>query len=250
MPEFTARFGPSQEDYDALIAFAKASGFTVTGGSRDSMDVQFTASVASIEQGLPCDHGLYQHPTENRTFFALDREPTGRSAVPALARHGFGQLSDPAARARVEENRGRTEAQATTGSCPEASFCGSDMRAAYYGGTALTGAGQNIGLLEYAGFDIADVNTYYKNAGQTRTFAVDWHFHRRHQRQLPRSQGCDDTEQTIDITQAVGMAPGVTTVYLYVGSHRYRAFGRHVYAISAAVELELFVDLGLRRPQH
>ena len=27
VPEFTERFGPSQEDYDAVIAFAKASGF-------------------------------------------------------------------------------------------------------------------------------------------------------------------------------------------------------------------------------
>ena len=43
---------------------------------------------------------------------------------------------------------------------------GSDMRAAYYGGTALTGAGQNLGLLEFAGYDIADVNTYYKNTGK------------------------------------------------------------------------------------
>ena len=46
------------------------------------------------------------------------------------------------------------------------------MRAAYYGGTALTGAGQNIGLLEYYGYDISDLNTYYTNAGQTRTAAV------------------------------------------------------------------------------
>jgi hypothetical protein len=29
------------------------------------------------------------------------------------------------------------------------SFLGSDMRAAYYGGSALTGAGQNLGLFEY-----------------------------------------------------------------------------------------------------
>jgi kumamolisin len=29
---------------------------------------------------------------------------------------------------------------------------------------------------------------------------------------------CDDTEQTLDITQAGGMAPGVTTIYMYVGS--------------------------------
>ena len=33
--------------------------------------------------------------------------------------------------------------------------------------TILTGSGQNIGLLEYYGYDIADLNTYYANAKQT-----------------------------------------------------------------------------------
>ena len=56
---------------------------------------------------------------------------------------------------------------ATTGSGPSASFLGSDMRAAYYGGTALTGSGQNLGLFEYDGTDLADLTTYYKNVGQT-----------------------------------------------------------------------------------
>ena len=74
--EFTARFGPSQEDYDSLMAFAKASGFTVTGGSRDSMDVQFMGSVASIEKAFHVSMGVYQHPTENRTFYSPDREPS------------------------------------------------------------------------------------------------------------------------------------------------------------------------------
>jgi len=108
------------------------------------------------------------------------------------------------------------QSNATTGSCPQASFCGSDMRAAYYEGTALTGAGQNIGLLEYAGFDIADVNTYYKNAGQTRTAAVTGISTDGSSVNCLERQDCDDTEQTIDITQALGMAPGVTTVYVYV----------------------------------
>ena len=31
--EFTARFGPSQEDWDALVAFAKASGFEIISGT-------------------------------------------------------------------------------------------------------------------------------------------------------------------------------------------------------------------------
>src|ERR1700721_70103 len=37
--EFTARFGPSQEDFDALVRFAQTNGFTVVGGSRDAMDL-------------------------------------------------------------------------------------------------------------------------------------------------------------------------------------------------------------------
>ena len=38
--EFTQRFGPSQADYDAVVRFAIANGFSVVGGSRDGMDVQ------------------------------------------------------------------------------------------------------------------------------------------------------------------------------------------------------------------
>ena len=33
------------------------------------------------------------------------------------------------------------------------------------------------------------------------------------------AQNCDDTEQTLNITQALGMAPGVTTVYWYVSNN-------------------------------
>jgi kumamolisin len=92
------------------------------------------------------------------------------------------------------------------------------MRAAYLGSSSLTGSGQNIGLLEYYGFDIADVNTYYTNAKQTRTAAVTGISTDGTSLSCLDKSGCDDTEQTIDITQALGMAPGVTTVYVYVGS--------------------------------
>jgi kumamolisin len=48
--EFTARFGPSQEDYDAVVRFAAASGFKLIRGSRDGMDVQLEGTVASVEK--------------------------------------------------------------------------------------------------------------------------------------------------------------------------------------------------------
>ncbi|MGA8233539.1 MAG: S53 family serine peptidase [Candidatus Acidiferrales bacterium] len=216
--EFTARFGPSQQDYDAVVAFAKANGLTVVGGSRDAMDVQLKGSVAAIESAFHVNMGVYTHPTEGRTFYAPDREPTVDLPFQLWHISGLDNYSTPHPLFHHRNPDFSVKSNATTGSGPSASFLGSDMRAAYYEGSALTGSGQNIGLLEYYGFDIADVNTYYKNAGQTRSAAVTGISTDGTSLTCLDSQGCDDTEQTIDITQALGMAPGVTTVYVYVGS--------------------------------
>ena len=40
-----------------------------------------------------------------------------------------------------------------TGSGPHGYYYGSDLRAAYYGGTKLTGKGQSVGLMELVGFN-------------------------------------------------------------------------------------------------
>src|ERR1039458_9346993 len=74
--EFTARFGPSQEDWDTLVAFAKASGFEIISGTRDARDLRLTGTVANIEKAFHVTMGLYRDLAEDRTFFALDREPT------------------------------------------------------------------------------------------------------------------------------------------------------------------------------
>ena len=110
---------------------------------------------------------------------------------------------------------------ATTGSGPSASFLGSDMRAAYYGGTALTGAGQNLGLFEYVGTDLADLTTYFKNAGQTNNVPITLLSTDGTSTSCVYSKAggnCDDTEQTLDMTQAIGMAPGLASLVVYIGS--------------------------------
>jgi subtilase family serine protease len=215
--QFTERFGPSQQDFDALIRFAKTNGLTVTGGSRDAMDVQLKGSVATIETAFHVTMGLYHDPIENRNFYAPDREPTVDLPFQLWHITGLDNYSIP--RRALVRRDSNVNPPATTGSCPSASFCGSDMRAAYYEGTALTGKGQNIGLLEFLGFDIADVNAYYKNAKQKRTAKVIGISTDGSSINCFASQGCDDTEQTIDVTQALGMAPGVTAVYEYVSNN-------------------------------
>src|SRR5271170_3506749 len=68
VPEFTAKFGPTQEDYDAVVQFAKRDGFAVTGGTRDGMEVQIRGSVSAVEAAFHVQMRTYQHPTEGRTF--------------------------------------------------------------------------------------------------------------------------------------------------------------------------------------
>ena len=229
VPEFTARFGPTQAEYDEVVLFAKMNGFTVVGGSRDGMDVQIKGPVSAVEAAFHVTMGTYKHPTEARTFYAPDREPT--TYLPFNLWHISGldnfslphpmlvKKSDYAKARGIEADS--VVSHATTGSGPSASFLSSDMRAAYYGGTDLTGAGQNLGVLEFFGTDLDDVNTYFNNVGQTNNvpialFSTDGTstscLH------TPAGGNCDDTEQTIDITQAIGMAPGLSSLVVYIGS--------------------------------
>jgi subtilase family serine protease len=215
--QFTEKFGPSQRDFDALTRFVTANGFTVTGGSRDAMDLAFKGSVAAVETAFHVTMSLYHDPIANRDFYAPDREPTVDLPFQLWHITGLDNYSIP--RSALVHRPADVKPPATTGSCPGFSFCGSDMRAAYYGGSSLTGKGQNIGLLEFLGFDIVDVNTYYKNAKQKRTAKVIGVSTDGSSIDCFASQNCDDTEQTLDITQALGMAPGATAVYLYVSNN-------------------------------
>jgi subtilase family serine protease len=223
--EFTERFGPTQQDYDAVVQYVESHDLAVVGGSRDGMDVQVKGPVYAVEAAFHVSVLTYQHPTENREFYAPDREPT--TDLPFALWHisGLDNYSIPHplyvsrtayASAHGVDPRSLVN-HATTGSGPSASFLGSDMRAAYYGG-ALTGAGQNLGLLEYYGTDLADLNTYFKNAGQTNNVPITLLSTDGTSTSCVYSKGCDDTEQTLDMTQAIGMAPGLASLTMYIGS--------------------------------
>jgi len=46
------------------------------------MNIDITGPVARAESALHVTMGVYQHPTENRTFFSPDREPTLDLSIP------------------------------------------------------------------------------------------------------------------------------------------------------------------------
>lgn len=213
--EFTRQFGPSQEDYDTVIRWAQTNGFNVVATSRNRVNLDVEASVENIENALHVSMGVYNHPTENRTFYAPDREPTPNLLVQLWRIAGRDNFSIP--HPLLVRTTPGTAANATIGSGPSGSFLGSDMRAAYYGETALTGSGQSLGLVEFFGTDLGDLNTYFANNGQVNNVPIT----------LLSTDGtstscfypaCDDAEQTLDMTQALGMAPGLSSLVVYVGS--------------------------------
>ncbi len=224
--QFTERFAPTQEDYATVVSYMEERGLKVVGGSRDGMEVQVRGTVDNVERAFHVTMRNYRHPTENRVFFSPDREPTTGMAVKLWHVSGMDNFSIPhpkyVKRSDVAAARGISPdalvTHATTGSGPSASFLGSDMRAAYYGGTALTGAGQHVALFEYYGTDLADLATYYKNIGQTNNVPVTLISTDGTSTSCLAKNNCDDGEQELDITQALGMAPGLAGLEMYVGS--------------------------------
>jgi kumamolisin len=225
--EFTARFGPTQEQYDEVLRFARANDLLVVGGSRDQMEVRVKGNVAAIESALHVSLNTYPHPAESRTFYDVDREPTPNLSFRLWHISGLDNFSVPKPLYVKKSDFAATHgmypeqvvSHATIGSGPSASFLGSDMRAAYYGGTALTGAGQHLGLLEFAGTDLADLNTYYANAHQTNSVPINLISVDGSPTTCtddPAGGFCDDVEQTLDMTQALGMAPGLASLDVYI----------------------------------
>ncbi len=226
--EVTERYGPSQEDWDALVAFAKANGFQIVGGTRDGRDLWLTGTVANIEKALHVTLGVYQDPSEEgRTFFAADREPTVDLPFQLWHITGLDDNSKPHPLyvkkidyAKAHGINPEDIVSNITGSGPSGNFLGSDMRAAYYGSGSLTGTGQNIGLFELAGSDLADLSTYYTNVGQTEpytpTLVSTGGYATACLDSGGSSKACDDIEQTIDMQQAMSMAPGSNMLYMYV----------------------------------
>jgi len=228
--EFTEQFGPTVADYQAVVDFALAKGFSVTGTPANRLIVPISGSVAQVEKAFHLRMNVYQHPTENRTFYSPDREPSLDLSVPVAHIAGLNNYSVPQpAVTRGASAQGFANA-AAMGSGPGGSYLASDMRAAYYGGTTLTGSGQAVGLFEFNAYDVSDVTASFDGTATSTQVGNGYLLS-----YTPAKGGTtykvqvndvyvdgtsegyfDDSEQVLDIVQAVGMAPGLSQVRVYI----------------------------------
>ena len=210
--QFTELFGPTEQDYASVVQFAQKHNLTIVHKHSNRVVLSLRGSASDIENAFQIKLRTYQHPNENRNFFAPDSEPTVDASLPILHISGLDNYSIPHPHSRL-----RSALQPNTGpnagSGPGGSYQGNDFRRAYVPATQLTGAGQNVGLLQFDGFFASDIAAYETQIGMTGTvpnlvvIPIDGG--------VPVPTTFGNSEVSLDIEMVLSMAPGVGNIYVY-----------------------------------
>ncbi len=209
--QFAARFAPSEEDYQALIQFARQNGLTVTHTHSNRGVLSVSGASADVEKAFQVKLMTYSHPTRGE-FYAPDREPTLPAGTRALDVMGLDNFAPPQPMGVARAALAATN-PLVSGSGPNGYLIGKDFRAAYAPGVTLTGSGQTVGLLEFDGFFAGDVTRNFAAAGlppvPVQTVLIDG---------VSGAAGGENIEVILDIMMASYMAPGLTKVMVYEGA--------------------------------
>lgn len=214
--QFTEMFGPTEQDYQSIIAFARRSGFTVTGRHPNRLLLDVNADVTDIEKAFHVKMCVYQDPKEARKFFAPDVAPSVGVDLPVLDINGLSDYTRPHPANLIRGPlKATTRARPADGSGTGGTYMGYDFRAAYAPGVALTGTGQTIGLVQFDGYYPSDIAAYASNAGLPNVTLTNVYI-----------DGFDGTpldtdgniEVSLDIEMVISMAPGLAKVILYEAS--------------------------------
>jgi N-acetylneuraminic acid mutarotase len=230
--QFADQFGPSEQDYQRVIDFVQANGLAVTGTTSNRMVLDVRGFVPDVEAAFGVTIQVYQHPTEFRTFYAPNREPSVPATVPILDISGLDNYEPPhpaslsSGSGAANGTQGQSPANPpgfrggsvnssggvtpAVGSGTGGSYIGYDFRHAYAPGVALTGAGQVVGLVQFDGYYTSDITTYESQAGlpnvPLQNILIDG---------FNGAPGVNAVEVSLDIEMAISMAPGLSQVTLY-----------------------------------
>jgi hypothetical protein len=207
--QFNERFGPTAQDYQTVIHFARSNGLEVvaTHDSRLLLDVR--GKVSDIEKAFHVTLRTYQHPTEPRQFYAPDVEPTVAADLPILDIVGLGDYALP--RPALHRQPVNKKPVSASGSQADGYYIGSDFRNAYVPGVTLDGTGQTVGLLEFDGFYTNDIESYeslIKLSNDVPLISIALAGY-------TGPPGSGVTEVSLDIEMAISMAPGLSAVVIF-----------------------------------
>ncbi len=212
-PVFADQFGPTPGDYEAVIQFAAENGLTVIRQYPNRTLLHVRGRVDQIESALQTQLFNYQHPTEDRVYFAPSSPPKPKRAIPFSGVSGLSNKNPPRPTSLhpSDANPGR-EAAPANGSDPSGHYIGTDFRNAYLPGVTLNGAGQQLALVEFDGYYTNDISLYLKRANLgavplTNVISPGY----------TATIGGNNIEVALDIEMAICMAPGLSSILIYEG---------------------------------
>lgn len=210
--EFTERFCPTLKDYQGLTDFLHAKGLTVTSTYGNRLLVEVNGTVSQIQDAFATKLKVYQHPQENRRFFAPEVEPSVEPGVSILDISGLDNylVPRPAALHPLPLSRA---AVPNAGTAPGGAYRGNDFRAAYLPGVILSGSGQSVGLLEFDGYYASDISAYEAQAGLPAVPLQNVLLSGSN-----GTPGANNAEVALDIEVAISIAPGLSSVLVYEGT--------------------------------
>ena len=218
--QFTARFGPTGADYEAVKEFARTNSLTIVEIHDDRILLDVSGSAANVERAFQIKFQKYHHPSEARDFFAPDAEPSVPVTLPVVDIQGLSDFARPHPMIHTVPNTTAPGApESHSGSAPGGGgqYFGGDFRAAYVPGTTLTGSNQVVGLVQFDGFYSNDIASYEAQAGIPAVFLQT--------NLLDGFSGTPTTgansgnpEVSLDIEMVIAMAPGISKIIIYEGN--------------------------------
>jgi uncharacterized repeat protein (TIGR01451 family) len=211
--EFAAQFGPTEQDYQAVVNFARANGFKVIGDAKNRTLVHVVGKVSNVENAFHVKMQTYQHPYEARQFYSPDTEPSIDAGLDIKSVYGLNNYMLPKALYHNNASRiGKAFGHFATGSSPSGSYWGHDFRNAYAPGVTNIGTGQKVAMFECDGYFNSDVQSYLTASGlpsvALTNVLIDGF------NGQPSGSG-GEVEVALDIDMAISMAPGLSQIIVY-----------------------------------
>jgi hypothetical protein len=211
-PEFTARFGPSQEAWNTVLAYLQENGFQLKLGSPNRRTMTVTGTRAQAQRAFHVIIDDYQMGTRN--FHAVAADPSVSSAVAPLISSVFG-LTNMARMTPANSPFPFTPASLATAYNGTLTPSGKTNTSGLPPG--LDGTGQSVALLEFDGFETSDIQHWLKFTGLPSKLI-------NHLSTVPIDGGtspsgctqtqaqCGTTEALLDIEAVMGIAQGANVV--------------------------------------
>ena len=160
--EFTARFAPTQQQYDQVVSSLRAKGFSDIRTNPSRLMVSVHAAAPDVEKAFSVQIHHYR-ATDGRKVFASAVEPTVDASISDLIYGVVGLNSFAKAKHYLSHARAQSGSNPPGNGPDGGGLSAANIKTVYdLNGISQTGTGQTLALAEFDGYTASDITAYTK----------------------------------------------------------------------------------------